>query len=530
MTEEDAEAGRPAGRLHAAGRRPGAVPVQSCSTATRRPGARRPDLGAVANAPQNDVLALVNVTAARGGRRPSAARFTASGVANSFEATVPWEIRQGDKVVKRASPPPRAGWTSSTRGRPRSTSPAWRPGDLHVRRDDRRPVRRRGRRTDRGHQDDHRRDVSARGVRLTACALSRRQLNRTLLHRQHLLERRRVAVPRWRGTWSGCRRRRTCRRTSRLPARLTTFDPYDVTRGARGADAGPAADDARHHPPAHGRRRAHAAAVDPAACTSRRSGSARTSGRAAEVDREAFRPPSRHGAGRRAAARRRRSAWRWPSGSPTTPPPLGQLARSTSPAGPAAAARHLEGSRAAWSTSYVDRWLGAVRWSSPTAGDRAPLPARLRPGHRRRRDGLVRRHRAGAGAKAMDDLVRHEDEDGRVLYDVPEGRARRRGRARAGAAARHLRQRLALPRRPRPGDRRPRSASAGWARTAARRARSSSTAGSRGCGGPTTAGSSRRAVPRRSPGPSRPSSTRRSRGSRRCSPADVTATGRRAHA
>ncbi len=64
-------------------------------------------------------------------RRASRRRdtFTASGVASSFEATVPWEIRQGDPTARwsrRASRPPRAGWTSSTPGRPRSTSPTWR--------------------------------------------------------------------------------------------------------------------------------------------------------------------------------------------------------------------------------------------------------------------------------------------------------------------------------------------------------------------------------------------------------------------
>ena len=50
-------------------------------------------------APQNDVLAFVNVTEPAEGGSVSGT-FTASGVANSFEATVPWEIRDHhDKQV-----------------------------------------------------------------------------------------------------------------------------------------------------------------------------------------------------------------------------------------------------------------------------------------------------------------------------------------------------------------------------------------------------------------------------------------------
>jgi hypothetical protein len=46
-------------------------------------------------APQNSVLALVNVTEPAEGATV-ADTFTASGVANSFEATVPWEVRDAD--------------------------------------------------------------------------------------------------------------------------------------------------------------------------------------------------------------------------------------------------------------------------------------------------------------------------------------------------------------------------------------------------------------------------------------------------
>jgi len=50
--------------------------------------------------PQLDVLALVNVTTPEQAQQVSG-KFTADGVASSFEATVPWEIRQGDQVVKK---------------------------------------------------------------------------------------------------------------------------------------------------------------------------------------------------------------------------------------------------------------------------------------------------------------------------------------------------------------------------------------------------------------------------------------------
>lgn len=48
--------------------------------------------------PPMEVLGLVNVTSPEEGSTVGAT-FTASGVASSFEATVPWQVRQGDKVV-----------------------------------------------------------------------------------------------------------------------------------------------------------------------------------------------------------------------------------------------------------------------------------------------------------------------------------------------------------------------------------------------------------------------------------------------
>jgi hypothetical protein len=53
-------------------------------------------------APQNDVLSLVSISDPAEGNEYEGS-FIARGRANSFEATVPWEIRDGDTVVKRGS-------------------------------------------------------------------------------------------------------------------------------------------------------------------------------------------------------------------------------------------------------------------------------------------------------------------------------------------------------------------------------------------------------------------------------------------
>lgn len=65
----------------------GAVPLFGVDTAD-----------GVEAAPQLDVLGLVNVTTPEESQAVSGT-FVAEGVASSFEATVPWQIRQGDAVV-----------------------------------------------------------------------------------------------------------------------------------------------------------------------------------------------------------------------------------------------------------------------------------------------------------------------------------------------------------------------------------------------------------------------------------------------
>jgi hypothetical protein len=54
--------------------------------------------GELANEPEIDVRALVNVTSPEEGASVSGT-FTASGVSSSFEATTPWEIRSADGTV-----------------------------------------------------------------------------------------------------------------------------------------------------------------------------------------------------------------------------------------------------------------------------------------------------------------------------------------------------------------------------------------------------------------------------------------------
>ncbi|WP_109509722.1 Gmad2 immunoglobulin-like domain-containing protein [Nocardioides speluncae] len=50
-----------------------------------------------------DVLALVSLTTPAEGQTVSGGRLEFSGRASSFEATVPWQLRQGDEVIRRGS-------------------------------------------------------------------------------------------------------------------------------------------------------------------------------------------------------------------------------------------------------------------------------------------------------------------------------------------------------------------------------------------------------------------------------------------
>ena len=255
--------------------------------------------------------------------------------------------------------------------------------------------------------------------------LSPRQLNRTLLHRQHLLERTESTPHEMVRHLVGLQAQENLPPYLSLAARLTSFDPARRDRWAGGPVAGAVPDDARHRAPAGRGRRADAAAVD------------RAGARARDQDQPEHRPGPRRGprgVPRRAlgAARRRSAAPEGARGRAgrTVPRRTGHPARAAGPVGRAPGAvpatRHLAGQRR--------RGLPVRRpLARPAAGrarrggDRAPLPARVRPGHRRRRHRLVGRHPARAGGQG----------DGRPGH--PRGRAGQAALRRAGARARPTR-------------------------------------------------------------------------------------------
>ena len=202
-----------------------------------------------------------------------------------------------------------------------------------------------------------------------------------------------------------------------LAARLTSFDPYDVTARARGPHAGAAPDHARHRAPARRRRRADAAAVD------------RAGARAGDQGQPEHRRGPRGGPGRvrrgaLGAARRRSAAAegdrrRAGRAVPRVPATLlGQLARSAAPLVQCPPRGTWKGSGGVV-YQYVDRWLGRPLVEPDVEGivrrylrrSARPLPPTSPPG----------RPSPGSAPvlKAMDDLVAHEDEQGKLLYDVP---------------------------------------------------------------------------------------------------------------
>ena len=142
-----------------------------------------------------------------------------------------------------------------------------------------------------------------------------------------------------------------------LAARLTSFDPDDVTAGLEDRSLVRLLTHARHRAPARRRRRADAAAVD------------RAGARARDQDQPEHRPGAGRGPGelpRRALRRsspaapspRRRSGPRWPSASPAyRPTQLGQLARSVAPLVQCPPRGTWRGSGGVV-YQYVDRWLG----------------------------------------------------------------------------------------------------------------------------------------------------------------------------
>ena len=236
-----------------------------------------------------------------------------------------------------------------------------------------------------------------------------------------------------------------------LAARLETFDPYAVTRGLedrslvrlltmRSTVHLLVADDAltlrQFTRPIHEQERRVSQNITAAL----------------HLDVDDFVVALRGRARRRAAARQaaRRGADRDVPRRPATrarvPGP-----RRRSP-GPAAAARVLEAARRR--RLRLRRQLGRppARGAGP-GGGRAALPRGVRSGLRRRRHRLVRRprharrHRRHGRPGPAHVCGRQEARRPADRRDRPRGHARTR------AAARGVRQRLALPRRPRPGHR-----------------------------------------------------------------------------
>jgi hypothetical protein len=249
--------------------------------------------------------------------------------------------------------------------------------------------------------------------------LSARQLNRTLLHRQQLLERSGATPAEMVRHLVGLQAQENLPPFLSLAARLTTFDPHDVTAGLedrslvrfltmRGTVHLLVADDAlmlrQWTAPVHEREIKISQSI----------------AEARDVDREAFLvalselladgPLPQKALGTALAERFR--------GVPATK--LGQLARSTAPLVQCPPRGTWKGSGGVV-YQYVDRWLGRplvdpdvqeiVRrylraYGPATAADVTAW------------SGVTR---LAPVLKAMADLVVHEDEQGKPLFDVPEG-------------------------------------------------------------------------------------------------------------
>lgn len=248
--------------------------------------------------------------------------------------------------------------------------------------------------------------------------LSRRRLNRTLLHRQHLLERTSATAQEMTRHLVGLQAQENLPPYLSLAARLEDFDPYAVTAGLedrslvrflvmRGTVHLLTADDAlmlrSWTAPVHEREIRISQSIGPAR----------------DVDRDAFlaalaelldEPMSQKAIGLALAER-------FPAYAPTQ---LGQLARSAAPLVQVPPRGTWKGSGTVV-YQYVDRWVGRptvepdveeivrryLRAFGPaTAADVTAWSAVTR---------------LGPVVKGMTDLVTYEDEAGKVLYDVLEG-------------------------------------------------------------------------------------------------------------
>jgi hypothetical protein len=249
--------------------------------------------------------------------------------------------------------------------------------------------------------------------------LSRRRLNRTLLLRQHLLERVPMSVHDMTRHLVGLQAQENLPPFLSLAARLTDLDPYDVTRGLeekslvrlltmRGTVHLLVAEDAlmlrRWTAPVHEREIKISQSIAEAREVDRVAFAAAV----AELLADAPMPQRDLGAA---------LAERFPVYPATK---LGQLARSVAPLAQIPPRGTWKGAGGVV-YQHVDRWVGnpliepdveeIVRrylraYGPATAADVTAWSAVTR---------------LGPVVKAMDDLVQHQDEDGKVLYDVPDG-------------------------------------------------------------------------------------------------------------
>jgi hypothetical protein len=253
--------------------------------------------------------------------------------------------------------------------------------------------------------------------------LDRLRLNRTLLHRQHLLERIRHTPQEMVRRVVGLQAQENLPPYLSLAARLAEFDPYDVTRALenrglvrlltmRGTVHLLVSEDALELRPW----------TQPRMEQELRGGQA--VGDARGVDRGEFDRALREVLAEGPLSQKDLGAAlakHFPGVSPTA---LGQLARVAAPLAQLPP-------RGCWKQSggvvyeYVDRWVGG----------------RLAPRDEPDVEAIVRRYLAAFGPASaadvtawsgvtrlgpvlagMDDLVRHEDESGKVLFDVADGR------------------------------------------------------------------------------------------------------------
>jgi winged helix DNA-binding protein len=249
--------------------------------------------------------------------------------------------------------------------------------------------------------------------------LTRQRLNRTLLRRQHLLERTAATPAEMARHLVGLQAQENLPPYLSLHARLSAFDPYDVTRGLedrslvrlltmRGTIHLLVRDDALSL-------RGWTQQVQ-----EREVRSSQNVKGALGVDREAFARAVSDVLADGPLPQRELSA-RLGEHFPDAPPAaLGQLARIAQPLAQLPP-------RGAWKASggvvyqYVDRWVGEPMHDPDVEGVVRRYLAAFGPASAADVTAWSGITRLGPVLAGMPDLVRHEDEAGKVLYDVPDG-------------------------------------------------------------------------------------------------------------